>query len=182
MWQRWVSRSWLIMKSRSGRGEIVGDRMQFMRKDTAPISSSAAQLADPAYQKRKADREAEEAERERVRRAEAKRAKLYAQETALRMREWADVRPKPDPLNPEIGLWREIDGGDVIVIVELVGASPTEILIRGSDHPITIQNSQIKRPRHYQLTPVHALWMRGDLARAKRLSDVNLKRSTLGCE
>jgi hypothetical protein len=38
----------------------------------------AAQLADPAYQKRKADREAEEAERERVRRAEAKRAKLYA--------------------------------------------------------------------------------------------------------
>jgi hypothetical protein len=50
------------------------------------------------------------------------------------------------------------------------------MLIKGSDHPITIQKSQIKRARHYPLTP------RLDLARAKRLCDVNLKRSMLGCE
>jgi hypothetical protein len=45
-----------------------------------------------------------------------------------------------------------------------------------------MQRSQIKRARHYQLMPVHALWGRRDLARAKRLCDANLKRSTLGCE
>jgi hypothetical protein len=88
--------------------------------------------------------------------------------------------PKPDPLNPEIGLWREIDGGDVIVIVELVGASPTEILIRGSD--IRSQYRRARSSGRGIIRSRHALWMRGGLVRAKRLCDVNLKRSMLGCE